>query len=164
MSVPAVVAGRDTPTDPPARSSPKLPRHFGAPKVLVAIRNRDRIARLHAVPTRVVSVEQLVRNERLAESLKTYYEYRCQICGHGFQPTYGVDVPKRTTSSTWSQGGPDVSTNMVVICPNHHRIIHTTHAAFNRQMLTYEYPNGLREPLIRPDHFQGEPVQEIQAS
>jgi len=40
-----------------------------------------------------------------------------------------------------------------VICPNHHRIIHATDARFDRQSLTYMYPNGLREPLIRPDHF-----------
>jgi predicted HNH restriction endonuclease len=46
---------------------------------------------LHAVPIRVVSAEQFERNEWLAESLKMYCEYRCQICGHSFQPTYGVD-------------------------------------------------------------------------
>jgi 5-methylcytosine-specific restriction enzyme A len=45
----------------------------------------------------------------------------------------------------------------VVICPNHHRIIHATNAYFDRRSLTYEYPNGLREPLISPDHFVNAP-------
>jgi hypothetical protein len=54
-------------------------------------------------------------------------------------------------------GGPDISGNIVVICPNHHRIIHATNAYFDRRSLTYEYPNGLREPLISPDHFVNAP-------
>lgn len=32
-------------------------------------------------------------------------------------------------------------------------IIHATDARFDRQTLTYEYPNGLREQLLHPDHF-----------
>jgi hypothetical protein len=32
-----------------------------------------------------------------------------------------------------------------------------TDAHFNRQSLIYEYPNGLREALIRPDHFVNAP-------
>jgi hypothetical protein len=55
------------------------------------------------------------------------------------------------------RGGPDVSGNIVVICPNHHHIIHATDARCDRQSLTYEYPNGLRELLIRPDHFVNAP-------
>lgn len=48
---------------------------------------------------------------------------------------------------------------MAVVCLNHHRVIHATDARFNRGTLTYEYPNGLREPLLLPDHFKDELLQ-----
>ena len=134
----------------PVSWSATLTRHRCSSRSRIMIGSRE----LHTVPTQVVPVEQFVGNGWLAESLKTYYAYHCQICWHSFQPTYGAEYAKTYHIQYLSQCGPDVSTNMVVICPNHHRIIHETYAAFNRHLLTYEYPNGLREPLLRPDHFQ----------
>ena len=37
-------------------------------------------------------------------------------------------------------------------------VIHATDAHFNKETLTYEYPNGLHEPLLLPDHLQDEVV------
>jgi len=131
----------------------QVAQKFGQELTLSAIYNHDRIAVLHAVPRRMVSVEEFVRNQYLADSLKSYYENRCQICGKDFYPDYGVAYSETHHVQYLARGGPDISGNIVVICPNHHRIIHATDARFDRQSLTYEYPNGLREPLILPDHF-----------
>jgi hypothetical protein len=131
----------------------QVAQRFGQERTLSAIYNHDRIAVLHAVPKRMVSVEEFVRNQYLADSLKSYYENRCQICGKDFYPDYGVAYSETHHVQYLARGGPDISGNIVVICPNHHRIIHATDARFDRQSLTYEYPNGLREPLILPDHF-----------
>jgi hypothetical protein len=75
----------------------------------------------------------------------------------GLLPDYGVAFSETHHIQYLSQGGPDVSGNIVVLCPNHHRIVHATDARFNRQSLAYEYPNGLCEPLILPDHFVNVP-------
>jgi hypothetical protein len=53
-----------------------------------------------------------------------------------------------------SKGGLDISKNIIVICPNHHRIIHKTDAKFDRSRLLYKYPNGLEERLLLADHFE----------
>lgn len=71
---------------------------------------------------------------------------------------YGVPVADTHHIQYLSEGGLDISENIVVVCPNHHRIIHATNASFNHQNLTYEYPNGLCEPLIRSDHFVNAPL------
>lgn len=131
----------------------QVAQKFGQELTLSAIYNHDRIAVLHAVPRRMVSVEEFVRNQYLADSLKSYYENRCQICGKDFYPDYGFAYSETHHVQYLARGGPDISGNIVVICPNHHRIIHATDARFDLQSLTYEYPNGLREPLILPDHF-----------
>ena len=135
----------------------RVAQEFGPQRALSAVYNHDRIAVLHAVPRRTVNVEEFVRNQFLADSLKSYYEHRCQICGKDFYPDYGVAFSETHHIEYLAQGGPDVSGNIVVICPNHHRTIHATNAHFDRQSLIYEYPNGLREPLIRPDHFVNAP-------
>lgn len=126
---------------------------FGRKRTLEAIYNHDRIAILHEVPRRKVTIEQFTRNQFLADNLKSYYGNRCQVCDKDFLPDYGVAFSETHHVQYLAQGGLDISGNIVVICPNHHRIIHATNAHFNRQSLTYEYPNGLCEPLISPDHF-----------
>lgn len=133
----------------------RVAQEFGRKRTLSAIYNHDRIAVLHEVPRRTVEVEEFGRNRFLADSLKSYYENRCQVCGKDFLPDYGVAFSETHHIQYLAQGGPDISGNIVVICPNHHRIIHATNAHFNRQSLTYEYPNGLSEPLISTDHFVG---------
>lgn len=141
-----------------------LPQTFGAKRTLSTIYNHDRIAVLHPVPTRIVETERFERNPWLAESLKSYYGYRCQVCGNDFEPMYGVPVADTHHIDYLSRGGLDISGNIVVVCPNHHRVIHATDARFDRQSLTYKYPNGLREGLILPDHFSNAPNFRNQAS
>jgi len=137
---------------------------FGQERALYAIYNHDRIARLHQVQKRAVTVEEFVRNQSLADSLKSYYTHRCQICAQDFEPRYGAQVADTHHIQYLRAGGPDISSNIVVVCPNHHRIIHATDAHFNHQKLTYEYPNGLREKLILPDHFVHAPAWDYQPS
>jgi hypothetical protein len=136
----------------------QLAQQFGHNAALAAIFNHDRIAVLHPVPKRVVTEEEFVRNQALAEGLKSYYSCRCQICGQDFAPRYGVQVADTHHIKYLSAGGPDISDNIVVVCPNHHRVIHAADAHFNRQSLTYEYANGLRERLVLPDHFVHAPT------
>ncbi len=124
---------------------------------LLAIYNHDRIVR--AAPRKTVNVEKCVPNPFLAEILKSYYEHHCQICGKDCSSDYyGVAFSETHHIQDLAQGGLDISGNIVVLCPDHHRIIHATNAHFNHQgstsAPTYEYPNGLRESLIRFDHFK----------
>ena len=128
------------PTDRPLLSPAQVIQQVGAPQVLVARKNHDRfVERRRAVPKISVTEEWFVRNEWLAESLKSYYTYRCQIFGHSFQAVYGRDFVETHHIHYLHQGGKDVSTNRAVVCPNHHRIIHATDARFNKATLTYEY-------------------------
>ena len=131
---------------------------FGADRSLVGIFNHDRIEELHPAPKRVITQEVFERNTSLAEMLKSYYDHHCQVCLSSFKEPYGVDYSETHHIRYLSQGGPDVSANMVVLCPNHHRIIHETHAEFRKRDLTFVYPNGLEEKIVLPDHFQRAPA------
>ena len=130
---------------------------FGEYRAFEAVYNHDRIEILHPTPSRTVMVEQYVRNSALADTLKSCYDHHCQVCGNDFEPTYGAPFAESHHIQYLREGGPDISQNIVVLCPNHHRIVHTTEARFNRDALAYEYPNGLRERLVLPGHLANEP-------
>ena len=135
-----------------------LPSHiaqkFGPEKALTAIFNHDRIAIKHQVPPKIVPEIRYDRNQWLADGLKSFYDYKCQVCGNDFQPTYGVEYAESHHIEYLHEGGLDISKNILVLCPNHHRVIHETNALFVEDDLAYLYPNGLIEPLLLPNHLQ----------
>lgn len=138
----------------PAR---EIAERFGAERSLEGIFNHDRIEVLNPVPKQTAIQEVFARNTSLAEMLKSYYDHHCQICQHSFAEPYGAEYSEVHHIQYLSRGGPDISGNMIVLCPNHHRIVHETHAAFRPQDLTYVYPNGLEERLKLDDHFTKSP-------
>lgn len=136
-------------------------QRFGKRKVLSAIHNHDRIVRLRAKSRGAVNKEKCEPNPYLAEILASYYEHCCQICGKGCSLSYYSDIDGDAFSETHyiqdlTQGGLDISENIVILCPDHHRIIQATNAHFNHQSLAFEYPNGRSEPLVLCDHFENE--------
>jgi hypothetical protein len=98
--------------------------------------------------------EEFYRDSLLAESLKSIYDHRCQVCGMNFKIKYEEPFSETHHIEPLSQGGLDISKNIIVICPNHHRIIHKTNAESDRAKLLYKYPNGLEERLLFADHFE----------
>ncbi len=98
--------------------------------------------------------EEYYREPLLAESLKSIYDHRCQVCGMNFRVRYDEPFAETHHIQPLSEKGLDVSKNIIVICPNHHRIIHKTDAEFDRTKLLYKYPNGLEERLLLADHFE----------
>lgn len=131
-----------------------LAERFGRLETLSAIYNHDRILQLREEPgSYFVNAERFQRNPLLADGLKSYYEYKCQICGQDFRPRYDVSVADTHHIQYLGEGGRDLSTNIIVLCPNHHRVIHATDAHFDRESVSYHYPDGLKERLILPDHL-----------
>lgn len=61
------------------------------------------------------------RNPALSSMLKQKYKDRCQICRNTFKVDEGFFCDTHHLKPL-KAGGMDVSENMVVLCPNHHRI------------------------------------------
>jgi hypothetical protein len=130
---------------------------FGSERALSALFNHDRIELSHPTPPKIVTARRFERNQALSSGLKSYYNNRCQVCGQDFIPQYGVEYSETHHIQYLSESGLDISSNIIVLCPNHHRIVHETGAQFDRVSLTYEYPNGLVEPLLLDGHFSAQP-------
>jgi hypothetical protein len=122
--------------------------------LLAVIRNYDTVLRLSpARTTRVREHERRLHDPWLSDVLKRYYEHRCQVCVHDFEPRYGVPYADTRFITQLEEGGQPVSRNLLVMCPNHNGITGAARAEFDRKRMAFKFPNGLVEKLILRDHL-----------
>jgi len=98
-----------------------------------------------------VKIRKLDRN--IGEHLKRLYENCCQICGLFIGERYDATVIHTHHIDYFSRSLNNDTDNILVVCPNHHGIIHAVNPVFNRQSLAFAYPNGLIESLILNKHL-----------
>lgn len=99
----------------------------------------------------IIQSERLVKirklNKKISDNLKLLYGYRCQICGLYIGEEYQAQVVESHHIEYFIQTLNNDSDNQLIICPNHHRIIHYSNPTFDRTQLLYLYPNGFQEGL-----------------
>lgn len=123
-------------------------------ELLRAIRNYDEITRL--APPRTTMVREhrrAVPDAWLTDALKRFYNHRCQICLHDFEPRYGVPYADTRTLPGSERREAPVSRDLVVVCPNHNAIIGAANASFDKKSLAFRYHNGLIEEITLRDHL-----------
>ncbi len=100
---------------------------------------------------------QLVKMRKLdksiSDNLKLLYDFKCQVCGESIGDKYDGIVTEAHHIEPFAKSLNNNSDNILVVCPNHHRIIHKTNAEFEKQKLSYIYPNGLEEKLALNYHL-----------
>ncbi|MCM1566684.1 MAG: hypothetical protein FNP40_15475 [Dehalobacter sp. 4CP] len=71
---------------------------------------------------RIVKFRKL--NRKIGENLKLLYGYRCQICGQYVGAEYGAKVAEAHHIDYFVQSLNNDANNQLIVCPNHHSIIH----------------------------------------
>lgn len=94
----------------------------------VAALMRDEEPGLAAERRRYLMTEAVRRDRQHVETLRALYDGRCQICEWAPRARYGTDVCEGHHVRWLSRGGQDDLSNMVLICPNHHRVLHRVDA------------------------------------
>lgn len=88
-----------------------------------------------------------VYSTEVIHNLKQLYSNRCQICGCNCGNVYGSHLVHAHHIDYFSRSMNNDASNILIVCPNHHGIIHDTNAQFDKTALTYHYPNGYVEGL-----------------
>ncbi|OHW61365.1 HNH endonuclease [Andreesenia angusta] len=77
-------------------------------------------------PTPAIKEEKTVylfkRNNVLADDLKRRYDNTCQICGERLSLRHNKSYSEVHHIQPLSLDGPDIPENMIVLCPNHHKL------------------------------------------
>jgi 5-methylcytosine-specific restriction enzyme A len=106
---------------------------------------------------RIETKEQIIKVRRLdraiGESLKLYYDYRCQICGNNFSEKYNCRIVEAHHIDYFVSSLNNDANNITILCPNHHRVIHKANPTFIKDRLSFIYPNGLEEKLKLNKHL-----------
>lgn len=105
----------------------------------------------------IVTRQQLVKIRRLdrsiGENLKVLYEHRCQVCAADFGKPYERHVAEVHHIIQFVHSMNNDYDNLMVLCPNHHTVIHKATPEFDRHTLTLSYSNGYQEKLMLDKHF-----------
>ena len=93
------------------------------------------------------------RDRQLIKDLYDRYCGRCQLCAFDSPVVYGIPSAESHHIVYLSRGGEDALLNMVLLCPNHHTVVHKTEATFDYLRLSFCFPNGRVEPLCLNTHL-----------
>ena len=97
---------------------------------------------------RWVKIRKLDRHVCL--NLKKLYQYRCQVCGELITAPYASGDEKVIDAhhiDPFTKSLNNNFSNIMILCPNHHRVIHACHPDFSRTKKELIFPNGYHEKL-----------------
>jgi len=100
---------------------------------------------------RTVKIRRL--NKKIGDNLKSLYGYRCQICGQLIGQNYDSHVVEAHHIDYFVRSLNNSADNQLIVCPNHHSIIHDKNPVFDRKKKIYTYPNGYSEGLLLNYHL-----------
>lgn len=94
---------------------------------------------------RIVKIRKL--NKAIGNNLKLLYNYRCQICGQRVGDPYNSKVVEAHHIDYFVKSLNNNMSNIMIVCPNHHSIIHDVNPIFNKKRKIFIYKNGYEEGL-----------------
>ena len=101
--------------------------------------------------TRIQKVRLLDRS--IGDSLKQLYNYRCQMSGEQIGEPYGAMVVEAHHIIPFTESMNNDSSNIIILSPSYHRIIHRAKPEFDRQKLAFIFPNGLIDKVKLNKHL-----------
>lgn len=101
--------------------------------------------------TRLQKIRQLDRS--IGDSLKQLYNYRCQMTGEKVGIEYNALVVEAHHIIPFTESMNNDTSNIVILSPSYHRIIHKAKPAFDYEQLAFCFPNGLIEKIKLNKHL-----------
>ena len=86
-------------------------------------------------------------NRGIGDYLKSIYNYHCQICGESIGLKYGTKIAECHHIDYFVDSLNNDMNNLLILCPNHHRIIHSLNPVFDFKDKVYRYENGYVDKL-----------------
>ena len=105
----------------------------------------------------------VVRGKYVEEELnKTYignvyrhdliYKYYCK-CGQITGEKYGSHIAEAHHIDYFVNSLNNDANNQMIVCPNHHSVIHDANPVFNRKRMIYRFANGIEEKIKVNKHL-----------
>lgn len=94
-----------------------------------------------------------VYNTSIIRQLKVLYQGKCQLCGEQPFKEKNIDISEVHHIRYFSLSCNNDIDNLIVLCPNHHRLIHKLNPEFDFEKNEFKYPDGTKEKVILDYHL-----------
>jgi len=101
--------------------------------------------------TRLQKIRQLDRS--IGDSLKMLYDYRCQMTGEKVGEAYSAMVVEAHHIIPFTESMNNDTSNIIILSPSYHRIIHKAQPTFDHKQLAFCFPNGLIDRVRLNKHL-----------
>ncbi len=95
-----------------------------------------------------------IYNTSIIKHLKTLYAGQCQLCGAKPFPNVAVDICEAHHIDYFSSSKNNNSENIIILCPNHHRLIHKLNPSYDVSAGAFLLENGETINLKIDHHLQ----------
>ena len=99
----------------------------------------------------IVKIRKL--NRKIGENLKLLYGYRCHICGQVIGEKYGSHIAEAHHIDYFVNSLNNDANNQMIVCPNHHSVIHDANPVLDRRRMVYRFDNGVEETIRINKHL-----------
>lgn len=96
-------------------------------------------------------IRQLDRS--IGDSLKRLYDFKCQMTGERVGDEYNALVVEAHHIIPFTESMNNDTSNIIIISPSYHRIIHKAAPKWDRKNLSFCFPNGLVEKVKLNKHL-----------
>ena len=101
--------------------------------------------------TRIQHIRHLDRS--IGDSLKQLYGFRCQMTAELVGEPYGGTCVEAHHIVPFTESINNDTSNIIILSPSYHRIIHKAKPTFDRTSLSFHFPNGLVERVKIDKHL-----------
>lgn len=98
--------------------------------------------------------QKRVYNTAIIKQLKRLYKGKCQLCGNNPVAEYSVNITEVHHIEYFSVSQNNDSSNLIVLCPNHHRLIHKLNPVFDMSRKSFLLPDGRELKIVEDHHFR----------
>lgn len=92
-------------------------------------------------------------NRKVIKDLKKLYQYRCQLCDKTTTGFENVNIVEAHHIIPFSQTQNNDINNILILCPNHHRLIHKLNGTVDKHCKKVIYNNNLEEKIVKNYHL-----------
>lgn len=97
-----------------------------------------------------------VYNTSIIRQLKRLYQGKCQICGQKPFDYSNTDICEVHHIAYFASFHNNNANNLIVLCPNHHRLIHRLNPIYDSQNNSFIFPDGRELKILLDYHLNGE--------
>lgn len=117
-----------------------------------AILNAKDDAACYVYKVNVLKLRKL--NQKIIDDLKRLYKGQCQFCGQKIGEEFGKEIVEAHHIEPFSKTQNNDPTNIVVLCPNCHALMHKCKPVYDVQNQTFDFGNGIIRKLKIVGHLE----------